>query len=140
DPERTVPLTPHIIVRPADGEVVYVRESQDGILPVSTKTGRNYTLAELTKTPLQMKEAAVIGIGMSFLDVHVNRAPVAGRVVMKRHCPGLFGSLREAAMIFQNERMTTIIQHDNVQVAVVQIASRLVRQIASFVDEGQQVE
>jgi len=140
DPERTVPLTRGVIVSPADGEVVYVRQSQNGMLPVSTKQGRRFGLSELTKTPLQMNDAIVIGIGMSFLDVHVNRAPIAGRILMKRHFSGLFGSLRQPPMVFSNERMTTIIQHASMQVAVVQIASRLVRQIVSYVAEGQQVE
>jgi phosphatidylserine decarboxylase len=140
DPEREVPLTPNVIVSPADGEVLYVRQSQDGTLPVSTKRGCNYTLCELTKTPLQTKDAVVIGIGMSFLDVHVNRAPIAGLIASQRHFRGLFGSLRRPEMIFHNERMTTIVQSDDLQVAVVQIASRLVRQICSFVRESQHVE
>jgi phosphatidylserine decarboxylase len=140
DPERNVPLAPNVIVSPADGEVLYVRESRDGALPISTKRGRSYTLRELTRTALQMKEAVVIGIGMSFLDVHVNRAPIAGLIAAKQHFRGLFGSLRRPEMVFHNERMTTIVQGDDLQVAVVQIASRLVRQICSFVQERQQVE
>src|SRR5206468_12114604 len=140
DPERTVPRTPNVIVSPADGEVLYVRTSRDGALPISTKNGRSYTLSELTQTPLQTREATVIGIGMNFLDVHVNRAPLAGRIAMKHHVPGLFGSLRRPEMEFQNERMTTVIQTEDLQVTVVQIASRLVRQIVSFVQERQEVE
>jgi phosphatidylserine decarboxylase len=140
DPERKVPLTPNVIVSPADGEVLYVRESRDGALPISTKRRRSYTLWELTRTPLQMKDAVVIGIGMSFLDVHVNRAPVAGLIATQRHFRGLFGSLRRPEMVFHNERMTTIVQSGDLQIAVVQIASRLVRQICSFVQESQQVE
>ena len=42
-------------------------------------------------------------------------------------------------MALQNERATTVVEQDDLQVAVVQIASRLVRQIASFVREGEQV-
>jgi len=139
DPERTMPFAPNVIVSPADGEVVYVRRSRDGSLPMSTKGGRSYPLTELTKTALEMREAAVIGIGMSFVDVHVNRAPLAGRIAASRHVPGLFGSLRQAEMVFQNERMTTVIQQGDLQVAVVQIASRLVRQIVSFVRVSQDV-
>lgn len=139
DPERTIPLTPDVIVSPADGEVLYVRDSQDGVMPVSTKHGRAYTLEELTKTPLQMRTAAVIGIGMSFLDVHVNRAPVSGRISLTRHIPGLFGSLRRLEMEFENSRVTTIIQQEDLQIAVVQISSRLVRQIVSFVHEHDEV-
>ena len=140
DPERNVPLTPNVVLSPADGEVLYVRRSREGVLPVATKSGRSYTLQELTKTPLQTKEAVVIGIGMNFLDVHVNRAPIAGVIATKRHFPGRFGSLRRAEMVFQNERMTTIVERDDLQVAVVQIASRLVRQICSFVQLQQHVE
>ncbi len=140
DPERKVPQAPNVIVSPADGEVVYVRQSRQGALPVSTKAGRNYTLSELTKTPLEMADAVVIGIGMSFLDVHVNRAPIAGLIAAKQHFRGLFGSLRRPEMVFHNERMTTVVQAGDLQLAVVQIASRLVRQICSFVHESQQVE
>lgn len=143
DPERTAPEQAGAVVSPADGGVLYVRESRGGLLPVASKRGRPYTLRELTKTPLQQEDAVVIGIAMSFLDVHVNRAPVAGRVVLLKHVPGRFGSLRRPEMAFENERATTVIhgalQGAEFDVAVVQIASRLVRQIASFVHQGDEV-
>jgi phosphatidylserine decarboxylase len=139
DPERSVPLTPGLVVSPADGEVLYIRRSEGGTLPVSTKHGHSYRLQELTMTPLEAGDATVVGIGMSFLDVHVNRAPIAGRITKRQHFPGLFGSLRHPEMVFRNERFTTIIESDGWQVVVVQIASRLVRQIASFVRESQEV-
>jgi phosphatidylserine decarboxylase len=136
DPERTPPNRADAIVSPADGEVIYVRQSRGGVLPVSTKAGREYSLRELTKTPLASKDVVVIGISMSFLDVHVNRAPIAGRVSSQRHFPGLFGSLRRPEMIFENERATTVLERDGLEVAVVQIASRLVRRIVAFVHPG----
>lgn len=139
DPERTVPDRNGVIVSPADGKVIYVRESRNGMLPVSTKHSHEYQLQELTKTPFYSQEAVVIGISMNFLDVHINRAPIAGRITFRHHFPGLFGSLRLPEMVFKNERATTIIEGDGLQVAVVQIASRLVRQIVSFVHEGQDV-
>jgi phosphatidylserine decarboxylase len=139
DPERATPARDDVIVSPADGEVIYIREARGGVLPVSSKHGRNYALTELTRTALQSDEASIIGISMSFLDVHVNRAPIAGQVIFQRHFPGRFGSLRRPEMVFENERVTTVILRNGVEVAVVQIASRLVRQIASFVREGQHV-
>lgn len=139
NPRRTPPDRDDVIISPADGEVIYVREARNGILPVSTKQGRNYTLHELTKTPLHMDDAVVIGIWMTLLDVHVNRAPIAGRIVLQRHFPGSFYSKKEPGMEFENERATTIIEREGLQVAMAQIASRLVRQIASFVREGQEV-
>jgi phosphatidylserine decarboxylase len=139
DPDREPPSGGDIVVSPADGEVVYVREARGGVLPVAAKRGQNFTLEELTKTRLRSDDAVIVGIGMSFLDVHVNRAPIGGRVTLRRHFPGLFGSLRLPEMVFRNERATTVIEHGAVQVAVVQIASRLVRQIAGYVGEGEEV-
>jgi phosphatidylserine decarboxylase len=139
DPERTPPPGEDLVVSPADGEVVYVKHSRNGRLPVSTKHGHAVALEELTRTEVEEGESIVIGIGMSFLDVHVNRAPIAGRVVIRRHFPGRFGSLRRPETVFENERATTLIAGPTLQVAVVQIASRLVRQIRGYVREGEDV-
>ncbi len=42
-------------------------------------------------------------------------------------------------MVFENERATTVIERPGLEVAVVQIASRLVRQIAGYVGVGDKV-
>ena len=139
DPERSAPGGDDVIVSPADGEVLYVHESRGGSLPVSSKHGRAYSLRELTKTPLAHEDAVVVGIGLSLLDVHVNRAPIAGRISLLRRLPGCFGSLRRPEMVFENERATVVIEHDDLQVAVVLIASRLVRRIVAWVSEGEDV-
>jgi phosphatidylserine decarboxylase len=139
DPERLPPDGAGLIVSPADGAITYVQEASGGILPVSSKLGRAYPLEELTRTSLRHKDAIVIGIAMNLLDVHVNRAPIAGRIVLRRHFKGSFGSLKKPQMVFENERVTTLIERGELQVAVVQIASRLVRQISSFVREGESV-
>ncbi len=78
DPERQAPDGADVVVSPADGEVIYVRRSTSGALPVSTKGGRQYALEELTRTPLPSMNAIVVGISLSLLDVHVNRAPIGG--------------------------------------------------------------
>jgi phosphatidylserine decarboxylase len=140
DPERTPPQDDEAIVSPADGRVVYVRQVRQGLLPVSTKHGRPQMLDELTRTPLKSDDAIVIGIALSLLDVHVNRAPIAGRVTLQRHFRGSFGSLRRPEMVFQNERSTTVIERPGLQVAVVLIASRLVRRIVSYVSPGDDLE
>ncbi len=139
DPERTTAQVEGAIVSPADGQIIYVHRSEKSFLPVSAKHGRQYTLHELTRTTLQHGDSIVVGIAMNYLDVHVNRAPVAGTIVLQRHFPGRFGSLRDPAMAFENERTTTVIRAGGLEVAIVQIASRLVRQIVSFVKPGQVV-
>lgn len=140
DPERLPPDRDDVVVSPADGKVIYVRRAENGELPVSTKRGRPYPLTALTKTELTWGDAVVIGIAMNFLDVHVNRAPVAGRIALSRHCAGSFASLKRPESVFENERATTLIRGDASGVAMVQIASRLVRQIVNTVREGDHVQ
>jgi phosphatidylserine decarboxylase len=76
---------------------------------------------------------------LSFLDVHVNRAPIAGAVTAQERYPGPFRSLKDPSAVFANERATTVLERGGLQVAVVLIASRLVRRIVSFVQEGDHV-
>ena len=139
DPERVTPEGDDIVVSPAEGQVIYVKRSEGGHIPVAEKQGRTFRLDELVRTPLDDDEAVIVGIALSFLDVHVNRAPVPGRVVVQRRFPGPFGSLKDPTAVFVNERATTLLEHRDTQVAVVLIASRLVRRIVSFVKEGEEV-
>lgn len=136
DPDRPVPSREDVIVSPADGRVVYVRPVQPGQLPLATKRGRTCAVRELAGSRLGAGCATVIGISMNLSDVHVNRAPVGGRVRLVEHAPGTFGSLRDPKMLLTNERVTTVIEDGDLEIAIVQIASRLVRRIVTFVSEG----
>jgi phosphatidylserine decarboxylase len=136
DPERPVPRRRDVIVSPADGRVVYVRPVQPGQLPLADKKSRTYPLRELAGTTLADGGATAIGISMNLSDVHVNRAPVGGRVRLVEHVAGTFGSLRDPQMLLTNERVTTVIENGDLQIAIVQIASRLVRRIVTFVSKG----
>ena len=139
DPERRSPERPDVVVSPADGVVTYVHHSEQGELPVSTKHGRQFALEELVRTPLTWSDAIVVGIALSFLDVHVNRAPVAGVVRTQKRFRGTFTSLKDPVSVYTNERVTSVISSPRVEAAVVLIASRLVRRIVSFVREGEDV-
>src|SRR6516162_8827415 len=44
DPERSPPAGDGLVVSPADGEVVYVKRSRDGQLPVASKHGASVGL------------------------------------------------------------------------------------------------
>jgi phosphatidylserine decarboxylase len=136
DPERQPPGRSDVIVSPADGRVAYVRPVQPGQVPAAHKHGHVHTLAELAGTPFSTQGAVAVGISMNLSDVHVNRAPIAGRVGLLEHVHGSFGSLRDPEMLLRNERVTTVFQDGSLQVATVQIASRLVRRIVSFVAGG----
>lgn len=140
DPERLVPSRQDVIVSPADGHVIYVRPVQPDQLPLANKNGRVCTLGELAGTTLSDGCATAIGISMNLSDVHVNRAPVGGQVRLIEHVAGTFGSLRNPEMVLTNERVTTVIDDGDLEIAIVQIASRLVRRIVTFVSQGDRLD
>jgi phosphatidylserine decarboxylase len=80
--------------------------------------------------------AYLIGIDMNILNVHVNRSPIGGKIVLQKYIKGDFLSLRRPESETRNERVTTIIDNGQFKIAVIQIASRLVRRIVSYSKEG----
>ncbi len=76
---------------------------------------------------------------MFMIGIDVNRCPIRGQVKLVKSVPGQFISLRRAEAPFANARCTTLIENDVVNIAVVQIASRLVRQVDSYLRPEQTV-
>lgn len=141
DPERTIPADSNLLVAPADGEVLYIKRIEAGEIPVGEKRGRRHTLEEWSKlSAKRRKPGFLVGIAMDFLDVHVNRAPIDGKVTFLQHIPGTFRSLRNPEAVLTNERQTIAIENELTEVVIVQIASRLVRRIEAFVAQGDIVE
>lgn len=139
DPERTPPETENVILSPADGEVIYVKEIERGSSLVSTKGGRQFELTEMMATDSLADAAYLVGIDMNMLNVHVNRSPIQGKIILQKHINGKFLSLRRPESDTLNERVTTVIDNGQFRIGVVQIASRLVRRIVSYSKEGDRV-
>lgn len=141
DPERIPVETERIIVSSADGEVIYVNKIPYENTPLVSKNGQDYLLNELLGVDLddQKKGVIVIGIEMSMMNVHVNRCPIEGDVKLIKHIQGNFYSLRKKEAPFLNTRCTTLISNKELSVAIVQIASRLVRRIDNYLYSGQNV-
>ena len=124
DPDRVTPLTEGLVVAPADGRI---------------------TSIERVKPPLELgfaddAERVRISIVLTMLDVHVNRAPVAGRVVRSAYVPGAFSSPMIDKASEENERRALVIATAwGPEVAVVQIAGVVTRRIVSFAHEGDTV-
>ena len=118
NPERDVPLSDlAAIVSPADGKVVLIDEVQT---------------PELLGAP-----ARRIAIFMNIFDVHVNRAPVAGRVVASRHRPGKFLAAYKQDADQVNEQQAILWETPaGPRVLTVQIAGLLARRIVPAVTEG----
>jgi phosphatidylserine decarboxylase len=139
DPDRVSPPGNNSIVSPADGKVIYVKRTEDGRLPLSEKNGEKYPLTEFLSSDMLSVPGTLIGISMNFLDVHVNRAPIQGRIAASQRISGLFLSLRIKEAVLRNERRLTVIENGSIRIGVIQIASRLVRNIISFVSDGNEV-
>ena len=123
DPERVPPGRIGAVVAPADGVVVSVAAS-----PPPPELG-------LGSTPRWR-----VGIFLSVLDVHVNRAPVDGTVTRIAYRHGRFfnASLDKASE--ENERNAIAIRlGDGRELAVVQIAGLIARRIVCNIREGDAV-
>lgn len=140
DPERRAPAEQNIIVSPADGKVIYVKRIKDGQVPVSEKHGREFSVREFFGSEQGIDIGYLIGISMNFLDVHVNRAPIGGKISALRFIRGSFVSLRKEAAFLRNARLFTEIDNGRFRLGVIQISSRLVRKIVPYRKEGEAIE
>jgi phosphatidylserine decarboxylase len=139
DPERISPQDGNAILSPADGKIIYVKRIEKGIIPCSEKKGRKFFLTDFIQSDVLPTEGYLIGICMTYLDVHVNRAPIDGSVFSISQIKGGFASLRNEDAVIHNARALTVIDNGHFKVGVVQIASRLVRKIVLYLREGQEI-
>lgn len=140
DPERMTTKKENIILSPADGMVRYVKKVTKGKIPFSNKKGNQLRIDELAKCDLLKNGLYLIGIEMNIFDVHVNRAPIGGKIVYQENHKGKYLSLRNIRSAWENERVTTVIDSGHFIIGVIQIASRLVRRIVSYLPKGSEVK
>jgi phosphatidylserine decarboxylase len=137
DPERSISKDSNAILSPADGKIIYLREIKKGEIPCPIKGKSHILIDELTKTSFLKKEDGyLMGINMSLLDVHVNRAPISGKIEFIKHTKGGLNSLKLWESDIKNERNTTIIRNDSISIVVIQIASKMVAKIITHIKEG----
>ncbi|MFM2422182.1 MAG: hypothetical protein RL291_712 [Pseudomonadota bacterium] len=123
DPKRVTPLREGLIISPADGKV---------------------SLIEKVKPPAELGlgdgERVRISIFLSVFDVHINRAPIAGRILRSIYVKGAFVNAALDKASEDNERRSIVIQaRDGREIAVVQIAGLIARRIVTFAREGDNV-
>jgi len=135
-PNRKIIASENEFISPADGNIIYISKVKSGETPFSTKKGIMVSLDEVTQTDLLKTPCWLIGINMTPFDVHKNCSPINGKVLLNKHIPGQFLSLKNPKATVVNERNTLVVQNDDLTIGVVQTASRLVRRIDSYVKEG----
>jgi phosphatidylserine decarboxylase len=119
DPERAGERGRHLVLAPADGKVVDVREVDE-------------------PTFIQGR-ALRISIFMNVFNVHVNRYPVSGTVRQVRRTAGRFLNAAGDRASLENEQVSVGIELDSARVLVRQIAGLIARRIHTYSTEGEPV-
>lgn len=128
DPVRTTPDGDKLIVAPADGLITMIARVAP---PPELRGGDGLADAECTR----------VSIFMSVFDVHINRAPITGRIKRIAYVPGKFVNADLDKASEDNERQHFLIEGaDDLKVGFTQIAGLVARRIVSFVREGDDVE
>jgi phosphatidylserine decarboxylase len=120
DPHRTGSERHVDVLSPADGTVVQIKDINDGdIWPGLTRQ---------------------VSIFMSVFDVHVNRAPITGKIVHYRYNPGKKIAAFAEKSSTENEQNLVVIEDDRGgKIAFKQIAGLLARRIVFDKKEGDEV-
>ncbi len=109
DPER-LPPTGDVMVAPADGKVVAVRE----LAPGETR----------------------ISIFLNIFDVHVNRTPIPGKITSITYQKGKFLVASHEAASTANEQNTLVVENGATRVVCRQIAGLIARRIVCYKRPG----
>lgn len=120
DPERIVPSNENIVVSPADGKVLFVKEVID--------------------EKFLKGKAKQISVFMSPLNVHVNRIPISGKVDYLKHYEGEFIAAFEDKASERNERTEIGITSPKGKVLFTQIAGFVARRIVCDLKPGDEVK
>jgi phosphatidylserine decarboxylase len=123
DPDPITPSVPNAIVSPAHGTVDVIDE-----------------LEELTVMGVRCRR---ISIFLSILDVHVQKAPVTGRIIYLKHTLGKFLNAAKADCGEHNENVLIGIECSDFpgqKVGIRMIAGMFARRIVAWVELGDQVK
>ncbi|HBC85561.1 MAG TPA: phosphatidylserine decarboxylase family protein [Lentisphaeria bacterium] len=128
DPARKIPEAGNILISPADG---YVKD----IEIISNSDENKY---------FEGKNAIRVGIFLSVLDVHLNRAPCRMTVKEKIYRKGKFHDARDTLASTENEAMTIICDAEaagrRFTVLVRQISGAIAKRIVCPVEPGETID
>ncbi len=113
DPQRTIPSEADIIVSAADGKVTRVEDRENG---------------------------RFVSVFLSPVDVHINRAPIAGKVVKVELFKGKKAPATSNTASEANERNAITIEGEKMSVICTQIVGILARRIVCWSKVGDNLE
>jgi len=116
DPNRVIPSDPDTVVSPADGHVVAIVHEE-----------------------LEGKPGQRVSIFLSIWDVHVQRAPVAGRIERVEYKPGRFYAALRRKASEENEQNVISISTPRGTLVFKQIAGAIARRVLCWKSAGETV-
>lgn len=119
DPERVTPKDKNLIISPADGKIIVIKEVEEN----------NYLHSN----------GKQISIFMSPLNVHVNRIPISGKVEYLKYRAGKFIKAFDDKASDENERMEIGINSPIGKVFFTQVAGFVARRIVTDLTLGDEV-
>ena len=123
DPERVTPVREGLIISAADGRVSSIE-----------------TVRPPPELGLGDDERTRISVFLSIFDVHIQRAPVAGKIARSLYVPGAFVNAALDKASEENERRSLVITTPSgTDIAVVQIAGLIARRIVTFSSQGDNI-
>ena len=123
DPKRVTPLREGLVISPADGRISAI----DRVRPPA-------------EMGLGETERVRISVFLNVFDVHINRAPIAGRITRSIYVPGMFLNAAVDKASEENERRALVITTPaGLEIGVVQIAGLIARRIVTWRAEGDTV-
>lgn len=120
DPDRVTPEGEHLLIAPADGKVIEIKQTFE----------KNYFKSDVTQ----------ISIFLSPLDVHVNRIPLTGTIEYAKYFPGEYLVAWHEKASELNERSEFGVLHSSgARLLFRQITGYVARRITFHIKEGDQV-
>jgi len=118
DPDRRPPTDARVVLAPADGKVMYAGTARPDEAPSGAWQQ--------------------VTIFLSLLDVHINRAPVSGRVTRVEYVPGTFRAAFHKDA-HRNEHSEIWFDRDGITVVARQVVGVLARRVVCRVQAGDQL-
>ena len=116
NPDRKIPMDPCVVVSPADGRVVFVKDEENAGRPGKT-----------------------ISIFLAIWNVHVNRSPAAGTITRLEYKPGKFLAAWAESASLENEQNVFTLSSEYGEIVFKQIAGWVARRVVSWKKTGDPV-
>ena len=116
NPDRKIPMEPGVVVSPADGRVVVVKDEENAGRP-----GKR------------------VSIFLAIWNVHVNRSPAAGTITRLEYKPGKFLAAWAEKASLENEQNVFTLASEHGEIVFKQIAGWVARRVVSWKKTGDSV-